>query len=221
MPRPNGNGTGRPDRPHRCHRAQEAQQAAARASRAARRRVRRSTLAAQVADPEAQGLARRVGPMAHRFFLTGPLPAEPGQPLPLGRFRRASRRQGAAGSRRRARRGRRAGWRSVANSRSCRRTTPVWSPCRSAAVASAGHRLPVVTLFQGVAKGEKMDDIVRQAVEVGAEEIVGVMTSRARGQARQGEACEPRGALAAHREVSRRASQTVLCAERPRSGRVR
>ena len=37
---------------------------------------------------------------------------------------------------------------------------------------------PRVTLFQGVAKGEKMDDIVRQAVEIGAEEIVPVLTAR-------------------------------------------
>lgn len=35
-----------------------------------------------------------------------------------------------------------------------------------------------VTLFQGVAKGEKMDSIVRQAVEVGAAGVVPVMTSR-------------------------------------------
>jgi 16S rRNA (uracil1498-N3)-methyltransferase len=37
---------------------------------------------------------------------------------------------------------------------------------------------PRVTLFQGVAKGDKMDDIVRQAVEVGAEAIVPVLTAR-------------------------------------------
>ena len=37
---------------------------------------------------------------------------------------------------------------------------------------------PHVTLFQGVAKGEKMDAIVRQAVEIGAEQIVPVLTSR-------------------------------------------
>jgi 16S rRNA (uracil1498-N3)-methyltransferase len=37
---------------------------------------------------------------------------------------------------------------------------------------------PHVTLFQGVAKGEKMDSIVRQAVEIGAEQIVPVLTSR-------------------------------------------
>jgi 16S rRNA (uracil1498-N3)-methyltransferase len=37
---------------------------------------------------------------------------------------------------------------------------------------------PRVTLFQGVAKGEKMDDIVRQAVEIGAEQIVPVLTAR-------------------------------------------
>jgi 16S rRNA (uracil1498-N3)-methyltransferase len=37
---------------------------------------------------------------------------------------------------------------------------------------------PHVTLFQGVAKGEKMDAIVRQATEVGAEQIVPVLTAR-------------------------------------------
>jgi 16S rRNA (uracil1498-N3)-methyltransferase len=35
-----------------------------------------------------------------------------------------------------------------------------------------------VTLVQGVAKGDKMDDIVRQAVEVGAEAIWPVLTAR-------------------------------------------
>lgn len=43
-------------------------------------------------------------------------------------------------------------------------------------VAASWH--PKVGLFQGVAKGEKMDTIVRQAVEVGALEIVPVLTSR-------------------------------------------
>ncbi|HEY5540202.1 MAG TPA: 16S rRNA (uracil(1498)-N(3))-methyltransferase [Coriobacteriia bacterium] len=38
--------------------------------------------------------------------------------------------------------------------------------------------LPHVTLFQGVAKGDKMDDIVRQAVEIGVEGIVPVLTAR-------------------------------------------
>lgn len=37
---------------------------------------------------------------------------------------------------------------------------------------------PRVTLVQGIAKGEKMDAIVRQAVEVGADKIVPVLTSR-------------------------------------------
>ncbi len=45
-------------------------------------------------------------------------------------------------------------------------------------VDDTGAVLPRVTLFQGVAKGDKMDDIVRQAVEVGAEAVVPVMTSR-------------------------------------------
>lgn len=37
---------------------------------------------------------------------------------------------------------------------------------------------PRVTLVQGVAKGDKMDLIVRQAVEIGAAEIVPVLTAR-------------------------------------------
>jgi len=37
---------------------------------------------------------------------------------------------------------------------------------------------PRITLFQGVAKGDKMDTIVRQAVEVGAAQVVPVMTAR-------------------------------------------
>lgn len=37
---------------------------------------------------------------------------------------------------------------------------------------------PPVTLVQGVAKGEKMDAIVRQAVEVGVDEIVPILTER-------------------------------------------
>lgn len=37
---------------------------------------------------------------------------------------------------------------------------------------------PRVTLVQGVAKGEKMDTIVRQAVEVGAAEVIPVLTAR-------------------------------------------
>jgi len=37
---------------------------------------------------------------------------------------------------------------------------------------------PRVALFQGVAKGDKMDSIIRQAVEVGATLIVPVLTSR-------------------------------------------
>jgi 16S rRNA (uracil1498-N3)-methyltransferase len=44
--------------------------------------------------------------------------------------------------------------------------------------AVASGAAPRVTLFQGVAKGEKMDAIVRQATEVGAEAIVPILTSR-------------------------------------------
>jgi 16S rRNA (uracil1498-N3)-methyltransferase len=37
---------------------------------------------------------------------------------------------------------------------------------------------PAITLVQGVAKGEKMDAIVRQAVEIGAERIVPMLSER-------------------------------------------
>lgn len=69
---------------------------------------------------------------------------------------------------------------------------------------------PKVTLFQGVAKGDKMDAIVRQAVEVGAQALVPVLASRSvvKLDARQ---CAERGerwrrvaeaaAKQAHREV--------------------
>ncbi|MDZ4168831.1 MAG: 16S rRNA (uracil(1498)-N(3))-methyltransferase [Coriobacteriia bacterium] len=40
------------------------------------------------------------------------------------------------------------------------------------------RRRPQVTLVQGVAKGEKMDAIVRQAVEVGADAVLPVLTER-------------------------------------------
>lgn len=54
---------------------------------------------------------------------------------------------------------------------------------RTAAAGEVLERLervyqPHVTLVQGVAKGEKMDAIVRQAVEVGAEKIMPVLTAR-------------------------------------------
>ncbi len=115
--------------------------------------------------------------MAHRFFLTGPLPAEPGQPLPLA----ASDLHHAV----RVLRIRAGEHVEVVEPGGGAFELEVVSASDSGVVAtllgpiaSAGHRLPRVTLFQGVAKGEKMDAIVRQAVEVGAEEIVGVMTSR-------------------------------------------
>ena len=43
---------------------------------------------------------------------------------------------------------------------------------------SPGVSEPSVTLFQGVAKGDKMESIVRQAVEIGAAAVVPVLTSR-------------------------------------------
>lgn len=41
-----------------------------------------------------------------------------------------------------------------------------------------GVRLPFVTLVQGLAKGEKMDTIIRQAVEAGASEVIPVSFKR-------------------------------------------
>jgi 16S rRNA (uracil1498-N3)-methyltransferase len=115
--------------------------------------------------------------MAHRFFLTGPLPAEPGQPLPLT----ASDVHHAV----RVLRIRAGEHVEVVEAGGGVLELEVVSAGDTGVVAtslgqvaSAGDYLPSVTLFQGVAKGDKMDAIVRQAVEVGAEEIVGVMTSR-------------------------------------------
>lgn len=42
----------------------------------------------------------------------------------------------------------------------------------------AAVALPRVTLVQGIAKGEKMDLIVRQAVEIGCEAVIPVLTER-------------------------------------------
>ena len=115
--------------------------------------------------------------MAHRFFLIGPMPAEPDQPLALspGDVHHAVRvlrvRPGelvevvAPGGEAMSAQVVSAGDEGVVVS--------VLGP-----VSGPSQRLPRVTLFQGVAKGEKMDAIVRQAVEVGAEEIVAVMTAR-------------------------------------------
>jgi 16S rRNA (uracil1498-N3)-methyltransferase len=64
----------------------------------------------------------------------------------------------------------------------------VWAMCveraaKTRVTARRLERLPDVptsrlTLFQGVAKGEKMDAIVRQAVEIGVGGVVPVLTSR-------------------------------------------
>lgn len=115
--------------------------------------------------------------MAHRFFLTAPLPAEPGEPLPLSeadahhairvlRVRAGERVElvepggGVLGA-------------EVVSADDAGVVVTAVVP-----IEERGDRMPDVTLFQGVAKGEKMDAIVRQAVEVGAAGIVPVMTSR-------------------------------------------
>jgi 16S rRNA (uracil1498-N3)-methyltransferase len=115
--------------------------------------------------------------MTHRFFLTAPLPAETGQRLPLSpadvhhavRVLRVS-----VGEQL-----------ELVDPSGCVTLADVMSADEAGVVASAiapvelsDQALPRVTLFQGVAKGDKMDGIVRQAVEVGAEAVVTVVTSR-------------------------------------------
>jgi 16S rRNA (uracil1498-N3)-methyltransferase len=115
--------------------------------------------------------------MAHRFFLAGPLPNVPGEPLPLSlddahhAVRVLRVRPGElievvepTGGALRA---------EVVSADDAGVVATVLGP-----VEVESWALPNVTLFQGVAKGDKMDDIVRQAVEVGAEAIVPVMTAR-------------------------------------------
>jgi 16S rRNA (uracil1498-N3)-methyltransferase len=115
--------------------------------------------------------------MAHRFFLAGPLPIEPGEPLPLSaedmhHAVRVLRLRGGElieiveppGRALRA---------EVVSADDAGVVATVLGPLEAPSQA-----LPRVTLFQGVAKGDKMDDIIRQAVEVGAEAIVPLMTSR-------------------------------------------
>ena len=112
---------------------------------------------------------------AHRFFLTAKLPSDPELALPLSeddlhhaasvlRLREGETVDVVAPDER------------VWRGRVARATKRgVWATdFTEVAVA----RVPRVTLFQGVAKGEKMDAIVRQAVEIGAEEIVPVLTAR-------------------------------------------
>jgi len=128
---------------------------------------------------------------AHRFFLVGPLPQDPEQPIPL-----ASDDVRHAVSALRVRAG------EVIDV-----VDPdgrVWhiTVLRASADGVFGRAdgaptevptQPHVTLFQAVAKGEKMDEIVRRAVEIGADQIVPVLTRRcvvkmdARKQADRGE----------------------------------
>jgi 16S rRNA (uracil1498-N3)-methyltransferase len=115
--------------------------------------------------------------MAHRFFLSGPWPVLPGEPLPLS----------AADQHHAVRVLRlRAGEiielvgpdGDVASAEVVSADDGGVVATVVGAVEGANQVLPRVTLFQGVAKGDKMDDIVRQAVEVGAEAIVAMVTSR-------------------------------------------
>ena len=112
---------------------------------------------------------------AHRFFLMSQLPADTGQPLPLSeadvhhavdvlRLRVGEAIEVVTPDER--------VWRASV-------TKATRHGVFAAAVEEVvGGKPPRVTLFQGVAKGENMDDIVRQAVEIGAEEIVPVLTAR-------------------------------------------
>ncbi len=114
---------------------------------------------------------------AHRFFLTAPLPASSGPvALPLSAadlHHAASVLRVRAGEQIEA-------VEPGADSAWLVRVVEV-SP--AALIAEPVERLvavhhPHITLVQGVAKGEKMDAIVRQAVEVGATEVVPVLTQR-------------------------------------------
>lgn len=112
---------------------------------------------------------------AHRFFLTAPLAENPAEPLPLSE---ADVHHAASVLRLRigevvdvvspdAR-----VWRFRVSEATRR---GIFGEVLEEVVAQP---LPHVTLFQGVAKGDKMDDIVRQAVEVGVEAVVPLLTSR-------------------------------------------
>jgi 16S rRNA (uracil1498-N3)-methyltransferase len=112
---------------------------------------------------------------AHRFFLTAPLPLDPGAPLPLTQA-------------------------DVRHAVSVLRVQPgelidvvepdsrVWSTQVVSVDMESVHAkvlgqvtesfTPDLTLFQGVAKGDKMDDVVRQAVEIGAMRVVPVLCGR-------------------------------------------
>jgi 16S rRNA (uracil1498-N3)-methyltransferase len=115
--------------------------------------------------------------MAHRFFLAGSLSAEPGQPLPLAPadLHHAVRvlRLRAGEHIEIAEPGGDVLCAEVVSAEDAGLFVALLGP-----VGEGSQLLPRVTLFQGVAKGDKMDDIVRQAVEVGAEAIVPVLTSR-------------------------------------------
>ena len=112
---------------------------------------------------------------AHRFFLTGYLPEDSGEPIPL-----AADDVRHAVSVLRIRAGEALDvvdpdgrvWHLTVSRAS---TEGVCCEVGAEAVLAPHAR---VTLFQGVAKGEKMDDIVRHAVEIGADEIVPLVTSR-------------------------------------------
>jgi len=115
--------------------------------------------------------------MAHRFFLTAMLDPEPGRPAPLSEadVHHAVRVL-------RVRPGERV---ELVEPGGAVMSAEVVSADDDGVVVRAEGRIaegevraPHVALFQSIAKGEKMDSIVRQAVEIGAMRIVPVTTSR-------------------------------------------
>lgn len=112
---------------------------------------------------------------AHRFFLTAPLPAGSQIALPLS----ASDLHHAVGALR-LRVGEDI---EVVEPSGAVTRVQVTDTTRAGVFATrvaavSGSLLPDVTLFQGVAKGEKMDEIVRAAVEIGVQAVVPVLTRR-------------------------------------------
>ena len=110
----------------------------------------------------------------------------------------------------RVRRGRRARWRKTA--RRCA-SAPRARPCAEARVA--------VTLAQAVLKGDKMDDVVRDAVMMGVAAIQPIVTARSEVTLRSLAARPPAGALAADRRLVGQAVRPRGGAGDPRAARVR
>jgi 16S rRNA (uracil1498-N3)-methyltransferase len=115
----------------------------------------------------------------HRFFLTGPLPGGvAARPLPLSAadvHHAANVLRVKAGETIEVVEPNGAAWRVQVSAVG---SQAIEGDLLGRIEGATEAELPSVTLFQGVAKGEKMDDVVRQAVEIGAAAIVPVITSR-------------------------------------------